>query len=157
MKVILTKKQFDRISEQISEKPKRKRRTSYEIEKEEKEWQKLYNQRLQKVKNKLQSVIDNIVIPEFNKQGRDIKILSTEIEDLVLNVGPNLANIYPKITFTSKNQEVENYFKKNGFSPYFLLSPFYNLLREKLNKIDEKKRIGVSQEVINYEYLPFKK
>ena len=157
MKIILTKKQLDKISEQISEKPKRKRRTSLEIQKEKEEWEKGYREKFFKVKNKLQEVIDNVVIPEFNSQGRNIKIVSSEIDDLVLNVGRNLANIYPKIKFTSKDQEYENYLKKNGFFPYFLLSPFYNLLREKLNNVYKNERIGVSQENMNYEYIPYQK
>lgn len=156
MKVILTNEQFKRLHEQTDE-PKRKRRTSAEIEKEREEWDRNYREKLHQVKNKIQEIIDNSIIPEFNNEPRKIKILSSEIDDIVLNVGGNLANIYPKIVFSPTNEEVQKDFVKNGFFPYILLAPFYNLLRERLQYVFDKRRIGVSQENINYEIIPFKK
>jgi hypothetical protein len=70
-----------------------------------------------------------------------------------LNVGGNIANIYPKIVFTAIDDEMAEYFRKNGFFPYIVLDPFYSLLRKKLFDVFNR-RVGVSQERINYEYIP---
>jgi hypothetical protein len=153
MRYLITQSQYQTILEQNSDKPKRKRRSSEEIEKERLEWEEGYMKRREEVKNKLQKAIDEEIIPFFNSESWRIKIISSEIQDIALNVGPNIANIYPKIVFTAIDDEMAEYFRKNGFFPYIVLDPFYSLLRRKLFDVFNR-RVGVSQERINYEYIP---
>jgi len=140
--------------EQGELKLKRKRRTSAQIEKERLEWEERFKKKYTEIKNRLQKEINQIIIPLFNQGDYEIKIISAEIEDMQLNVGSNIANIYLFIKFTSKDKETENNFRKKGFYPYFLLSPFYSLVRKKLREVYNQ-RVGVSQEQMNYKIIPF--